>query len=149
MEVLREIGTIARALDSLSNIEFKNMQLSRGQYLYLVRISENPGIIQEELSEMLKVDRATVSKAIQKLEKKEFVVRVNDENNKKIKRLYLTEQGQQLYPVIIRENIYSTKTALEGLDEKEVEQFLTTLVKVRKNISTDWDFVKKGNKRMY
>ncbi|HWL27143.1 MAG TPA: MarR family transcriptional regulator, partial [Ureibacillus sp.] len=49
-EILREIGMIARALDSISNIEFKELDLTKGQYLYLVRIYENPGIIQEKLA---------------------------------------------------------------------------------------------------
>ena len=60
MSILREIGIIARALDSIANIEFRDIDLARGQYLYLVRIAENPGIIQEELSDLLKVDRSTV-----------------------------------------------------------------------------------------
>ena len=38
--ILRQISTIARALDSIANIEFKEMQLNRGQYLYLVRIKD-------------------------------------------------------------------------------------------------------------
>lgn len=66
-EVLREIGMIARALDSISNIEFKEYDLTKGQYLYLVRICENPGIIQEKLAEMIKVDRTTASRAIKNL----------------------------------------------------------------------------------
>lgn len=41
-DILREIGMIARALDSISNIEFKELSLTRGQYLYLVRVCENP-----------------------------------------------------------------------------------------------------------
>ena len=41
-EILREIGMIARALDSIANIEFKEFDLTRGQYLYLIRICENP-----------------------------------------------------------------------------------------------------------
>ena len=52
-EILREIGMIARALDSISNIEFKEYDLTKGQYLYLVRIYENPGLNQEELSYIL------------------------------------------------------------------------------------------------
>jgi len=67
-EILREIGMIARALDSISNIEFKEYDLTKGQYLYLVRLCENPGIIQEELAGMIKVDRTTVARAIKKLE---------------------------------------------------------------------------------
>jgi DNA-binding MarR family transcriptional regulator len=66
-EILREIGMIARALDSISNIEFKEYDLTRGQYLYLVRIFENPGIIQEKLAEMIKVDRTTAARAIKNL----------------------------------------------------------------------------------
>ncbi|HFM6105416.1 TPA: MarR family transcriptional regulator, partial [Enterococcus faecium] len=65
-EILRDIGMIARALDSISNIEFKEVDLTRGQYLYLVRICENPGIIQEKLAEMIKVDRTTTARAIKK-----------------------------------------------------------------------------------
>ncbi|TWD98620.1 hypothetical protein FB550_109129 [Neobacillus bataviensis] len=48
-EILREIGMIARALDSISIIEFKEYDLTKGQYLYLARICENPGIIQENV----------------------------------------------------------------------------------------------------
>ncbi len=65
-DILREIGMIARALDSISNIEFKEFDLTKGQYLYLVRIYENPGIIQERLAEMIKVDRTTAARSVKK-----------------------------------------------------------------------------------
>ena len=84
-EILREIGMIARALDSISNIEFKEYELTKGQYLYLVRICENPGIIQEKLSEMIKVDRTTAARAIKKLEINGFIEKKEDESNKKLK----------------------------------------------------------------
>ncbi len=82
-DILREIGMIARALDSISNIEFKDLDLTRGQYLYLVRIYENPGIIQEKLAEMIKVDRTTAARAIKKLEIQGFIQKQPDEQNKK------------------------------------------------------------------
>lgn len=91
-EILREVGMIARALDSISNIEFKELDLTKGQYLYLVRIYENPGIIQEKLSEMIKVDRTTAARAIQKLEIQGFIEKKDDETNRKIKRLFTTEK---------------------------------------------------------
>ena len=51
-DILRDIGVIAGALDSISNIEFKEIDLTKGQFIYLTRICENPGIIQEKLAEM-------------------------------------------------------------------------------------------------
>jgi DNA-binding MarR family transcriptional regulator len=148
-EILREIGMIARALDSISNIEFKEYDLTKGQYLYLVRICENPGIIQEKLAEMIKVDRTTAARAIQKLEMNGFIEKKDDQNNKKIKKLFPTEKGKNVYPFIKRENDFSNIVALEGLSEREVETIFSLLQRVRKNIEKDWEFVKKGNKRNY
>jgi len=148
-EVLREIGMIARALDSISNIEFKEFDLTKGQYLYLVRICENPGIIQEKLAEMIKVDRTTASRAIKKLELNGFIEKRGDANNKKIKKLYPTEKGKNIYPLLKREHDYSNAVALKGLSETEVESLFHLLQRVRKNVEKDWEYVKKGNKRNY
>ncbi|HFQ5702433.1 TPA: MarR family winged helix-turn-helix transcriptional regulator [Listeria monocytogenes] len=148
-EILREIGMIARALDSISNIEFKEYDLTKGQYLYLVRICENPGIIQEKLSEMIKVDRTTVARAIKKLELNGFIEKKEDKRNKKIKKLHPTEKGKNIYPFIKNENDYSDIVALEGFSEREIETIFSLLQRVRKNIEQDWEFVKKGNKRNY
>ena len=148
-EILREIGMIARALDSISNIEFKEYDLTKGQYLYLVRIFENPGIIQERLAEMIKVDRTTASRAIKKLEINGFIEKKVDKNNKKINKLFPTEKGKNVYHFIKRENDYSNTVALKGFSEKEAQSIYNLLQRVRRNIDKDWDFVKRGNKRKY
>ncbi|MCY9136550.1 MarR family transcriptional regulator [Bacillus atrophaeus] len=148
-EILREVGMIARALDSISNIEFKEYSLTKGQYLYLVRICENPGIIQEKLAEMIKVDRTTAARAIKKLEMNGFIEKVDDEHNKKIKKLFPTEKGKDVFPVIKRENDHSNSVALAGFSEKEAETIFYLLHRIRKNIEVDWEYVKKGNKRDY
>lgn len=148
-EILRSIGVIARALDSISNIEFKEIDLTKGQYLYVVRVGENPGIILENLANIIKVDKATASRAIQKLEKNDFIERRNDDTNKKIKKLFLTDKGESIYPFIKRENDYSNQMALEGLTESEEEQIRNLLLKVQRNVEANWDFVKSGGKRDY
>ncbi len=148
-EILREIGMIARALDSISNIEFKEIDLTKGQYLYVVRICENPGIIQEKLAEMIKVDRTTAARAIKKLEMNGFIEKKTDMLNKKIKKLFPTEKGYQVYPFIKREHDYLNKMALDGFSESEIETIYNLLLRVRKNIEGDWEYVKKGNKRVY
>jgi DNA-binding MarR family transcriptional regulator len=148
-EILREIGMIARALDSISNIEFKEYNLTKGQYLYLVRICENPGIIQEKLAEMIKVDRTTAARAIKKLEMNGFIKKMDDDHNKKIKKLFPTEKGKEVFPVIKRENDHSNSVALAGFSEKEAETIFHLLQRIRKNVEVDWEYVKKGNKRDY
>ncbi|HAM1940125.1 TPA: winged helix-turn-helix transcriptional regulator [Listeria monocytogenes] len=148
-DILRDIGVIARALDSISNIEFKELNLAKGQFIYLVRICENQGIIQEKLVDILKIDRTTASRAIKNLEKNGLIIKKQDKNNKKNKLLFPTEKGQQLYPLIIRENEYSNAVALKGFTEAEINMLTDALKKVKENIADDWLCVKKGNKRSY
>ena len=148
-EILREIGMIARALDSISNIEFKEYDLTKGQYLYLVRICENPGIIQEKVAELIKVDRTTAARAVKKLELNGFIEKKEDAYNKKIKRLFPTDKGEQIYPFIKREHDHSNHVALAGFSEREAETLFHLLQRARKNIEEDWKLVKKGQKRNY
>ena len=148
-EILREIGMIARALDSISNIEFKELHLTKGQYLYVVRICENPGIIQEQLLDMIKVDRSTATRALQKLEMNGFIEKKEDPSNKKNKMLFATEKGETVYPFIKKENAYSDSVALKGFSDEEAEIAFSLLQRMRKNIEKDWEYVKKGHKRNY
>ncbi|CZQ99994.1 helix turn helix multiple antibiotic resistance protein [Trichococcus palustris] len=148
-EILREIGMIARALDSIANIEFKEYNLTRGQYLYLIRICENPGIIQEKLAEMIKVDRTTTSRALKKLEANGFIEKKADSTNRKIKHIFPTEKGKEIFPNISRENEHSNGVALQGFSNEEAQRLFDLLRRVRKNVEGDWEYVKKGNKRNY
>lgn len=148
-EILRDIGVIARALDSIANIEFKEFHLTRGQYLYLVRIVEKPGIIQEKLAEMIKVDRTTTARAIKKLEHNGFIEKQADTKNKKNKKLYPTEKGIETAAIIFKENDYSNRVALSEFSKEEAETISMLLERVRKNVEIDWDSVKKGHKRPY
>ncbi|GAA0615837.1 MarR family transcriptional regulator [Virgibacillus siamensis] len=148
-DILRDIGIIARSLDSISNIEFKELDLTKGQFLYLVRICENPGIIQEKLAEMIKVDRTTAARAVKRLEIQGFIEKRDDETNKKIKRLLPKEKGENVYPFLKREGEHSNKIALSGMTSDEIDTFHALLQRVRENVEVDWEYVKKGHKRDY
>lgn len=148
-DILRDIGVIARALDSVANIEFKELDLTRGQYLYLVRIDENPGIIPDRLADLVKVDRTTASRAINKLVKQDFIEKKPDPDNRKIKRLFATEKGEEAADYIRRENRHSNRVALEGLTQEEEKNLSVLLKKVKNNIEADWKAVKQGETREY
>jgi DNA-binding MarR family transcriptional regulator len=60
-------------------------------------ISKNEDISQKELSKFLYVDKSTTAKAVRNLVENDYVKRVQDENDKCIYKLYLTEEGKKLY----------------------------------------------------
>jgi DNA-binding MarR family transcriptional regulator len=136
-------------LESIANIEFKEVQLSKGQYIHLVRIFENEGIIPERLAERIKVDRTTLSRAVKKLEENGFILKESDKENKKIKHLYTTAKGKQAVQLIIRENNYSNKVAIQQLSALERKNLAEMLKKIKSSVEVDWVNVKNGIKRDY
>jgi len=148
-KIFREIGMIARCIATISDIEFKEINLAKGQYLYLVRIYENPGIIQERVADMLKVDRTTAAKAIKKLVEMELVEKIKGIDNKKELKLYCTSKGKEIYPFLQREEEHSVQTATEGMSTEEKEMVFELLHRMRTNVEKEWKDIKKGNKRRY
>ena len=149
MDSLRKIGVIARSLDSISNIEFKEYELSKGQYLYLVRIGEKPGIFLQQLCEMICVDKTTGSRAVNNLVKANLIRKEISKNNRKNQLLYLTEKGKEMYDIVDRENKYSNEVALNGFSASERKLFNQLLDKAKDNVVKDWQKVKRGEKRDY
>lgn len=148
-EVLRELGSIARALDAIANIEFQELALTKGQYLYVVRIFEHPGIIPEHLAQLLNVDTSTCSRALKRLVTEGFIEKRQLPTNKKNKQLFVTNKGAQAAQFIQKENRYSEQQALAGMSLEERMILHELLQQMRKNIDTDWQLVKKGQKRPY
>lgn len=146
-DILRQIRAISRALDSIANIKFKDLQLNRGQYLYLTRIYEHPGIISDRLASALNVDRTTTARGVKKLEVAGLIYKETDKNNKKIKHLYVTGIGNKLAQEIEKENVYSNKLMTAGLNQDEQKQLQKYLKIIERNANENWSFVKNGGKR--
>lgn len=148
-DILRQIGSISRALDSIANIEFKDLELSRGQYLYLTRIFEHPGIISDRLATLLNVDRTTTARGVRRLEQAGLILKKDDKDNKKIKHLFVTDTGKKLAEEIEKENDYSNNLITKGLSKSDQAKLQKYLSIIEKNTSENWSFVKNGGKREY
>lgn len=115
------------------NETFKKKGLNHNQFIYLIRVCENPGLFQNELADLIRVDRTTSFRAIQKLEKNGFIERRDDLENKKIKRLYPTIQGLDVYPALQQYELESAQMAVKGLSEGEQQLLSELLEKVIHN----------------
>lgn len=149
IDVLREVGMINRALDSIANAEFKDLGLANRQFIYLVRIYEHPGIIAEQLADLVKVDKTTLARAVRRLINQDYVRRESDPDNKKIRHLFISDKGKQAYQILIRENRYSNQMSLQGFSDEEIQTLHDYLVRMRKNVDANWQFIKHGGKRQY
>lgn len=133
---------LARAIQSISDIRFKEIHLQRGQFVFVTRVCENPGINQIDLSNRLKVDKATTTKAVQKLIDEGYVKKERDEKDKRMWRLYPTEKAISVYPTIIDEENRNIAVCFNNFSESKKLQVYDLVKKMRENIEEDWKKLK-------
>lgn len=88
-----------------SNIYFnkhlKSFGLNSSEFAYLMALSnEDRSFSQEELSRIMFIDKAAVTRGIRSLEEKGYVTRCRDEHNHRIKRVSLTKKGNEIVPKV-------------------------------------------------
>lgn len=67
-----------------------------GQIKLLSIISKNDGIIQRELAEILDLRPSSLTEMISNLERNSLITRKQDENDRRIMHVYLTEEGKNI-----------------------------------------------------
>lgn len=137
-ETLREVGALARCVQSVSDIRFRTIKLQRGQFIFLTRICEYPGINLIELSNMLRVDKATTTKAVQKLMELCYVSRERDNSDKRMWHLFPSSKGKEVYPLIMQEENHNIEICFKDFTPEERETVYHLLKRMRENIDKDW-----------
>ena len=129
------ISIIHRTGSSFLSKEFSKFNIGSGQYMYLIHLYKNDGLSQEELTEILNIDKGTTAKSIKKHETEGFVMRVKDKNDKRINRVYLTPKALEIKDEFLSSINAWENTLTSNLSYAEKEQALTLLKKITYNIT--------------
>lgn len=142
--ILREVGMLSRSIHSISDVKFKGINLQRGQFVFLTRICENPGLNQIDLSNLLKVDKTTTTKVVQKLIDEGYITKERDNTDKRMWRLFPTSKAHNVYPIIINEENRNITVCFNGFTESEKQLVVELVKKMRANVEEDWKKLKKN-----
>jgi MarR family transcriptional regulator for hemolysin len=87
----------ARLIDREIDQMLKAYDIARSQYRVLYYVDQRGELTQKELAGLLRVEAATLTRIIDVLAKKDWLVRVRDEQDQRIKRIRLTAAGQRTF----------------------------------------------------
>jgi DNA-binding MarR family transcriptional regulator len=132
--VLRDIGAIARTIQSLCDVSYKGLGLQKGQFVFLTRICENPGVNQNRLSELVRVDKTTTTKAIQKLEASGYIDKTTDGEDGRARLLSPSPKAREIYEVLIADENDNLDVCLSGSSKEEIRHVSELLVRMRRNL---------------
>jgi DNA-binding MarR family transcriptional regulator len=113
--------------------QLESYKIGSGQYIFLIALYKKDGISQEEISNYLKIDKATTAKSIRRLEKEGYVKRDIDSKDKRAYKVYLTQKAFDIKLIIC--NVLKKWSAVlsEGLSENEKGVVLDLLSRMSKN----------------
>lgn len=135
--VLPWIGKTAKMMAIFIGDRLKRngMDLSLQQMIILKILHEEDGRPQQDLAIVTERHKASLTRLISTLEKKQLVTRVPDQVDKRINRVYLTKQGkeqlQSTFPVM-QELMMEMQ---QGLNKKDLQTTIQTLQKIQSNLT--------------
>ncbi len=141
MEVLKlrclSIGKCISLLYRYSQIyltkELEPYGIGKGQFLFLFVLYKKDGLSQEELSQILNMDKGTTARAIDKLEKSGYVTKKSYEKDLRINHIFLTEKAKKFEPQLYSILKNWTDILSTGMEKDEVEKTFNSLAKMTEN----------------
>lgn len=118
-----------------SHIKLERLGLYKGQPPLLEILFEEDGRTQKEIVERLKVSRATVSKMVARMEKRGLLRLVEDPEDLRSIRVYLTDEAKNLESELRILNLEMKELILQNFSDEEEELLRKLLLKVEKNLS--------------
>jgi DNA-binding MarR family transcriptional regulator len=129
------LNDVARLLRTAFDRRVKSLGLTRSQGWVLNHLFRNDGITQSELADILQVEKATLGRLLDRLEAKGWVRRENHADDRRAKRVFLTEEVEPGLKAMRWAAAELRRDALAGLSAEDQTRFVDALLAIKANLS--------------
>ena len=113
----------------------QDVPLTPEQFMLIDLLWNQGEMSQQELADQMHKDKNSVTRLVDAIERKGFVVRRQNTSDRRSNTLVLTEQAEKLKADAKQKGISILDKMLEGNSEDELRTFLTTLRKLSLNMN--------------
>ena len=135
----RDIAFLYRYSQKNLDRELEPYGIGSGQFYALMPLFLEDGINQDALARYIRVDKAQVTRAVQKLVDEGYVTRKRDEGDRRSCRVYLTAKGKKIEPVLKGIAQDWEDLLLSGFSSAEREKVLQSIGEMIDNVSRKMD----------
>ncbi len=123
---------LIKEMDDLYRVYAKNCNLSETAFwiLYCIREREKEAFTQREICDYWFYTPQTVNSALKNMTEEGLLILRTEEDNRKNKRIYLTEKGKETVERIVVPLMDAERRALAAIREQEAEILLKTINKL-------------------
>ena len=118
-----------------------DIDLTPEQFLLIDLLWNQGPMSQLDIADQMQKDKNSITKLVDAIERKGYVVRQQNPNDRRSNTIVLTDLGNSLKDNAKTKGISILNTMLEGISEEELNSFLETLDKLCSNMTvSDSDF---------
>jgi len=133
-DVWMHANSMIRSARQIINEGLRPLNLSSAEGNILLHLlTQGQEMRQEQLVEQLDISKPAVSRALDSLEKKGYVTRLKDPDDRRAHRVWLTDKALEIGPAI--EHIYNHvyELAVQGISQNEIDGCIELFSRVSQN----------------
>ena len=123
----------------VQNAMKSGLDISLDQWMILGPIWQLESASQKELGEITLKDKTSITRLVDILEKKNLVVRVEDQIDHRIKRVILTNAGKQLFFDVLPIMEKTREEVRKDISDQDIETFKKVLSSIIVNLEDEKD----------
>ncbi|MCZ6638177.1 MAG: MarR family transcriptional regulator [Alphaproteobacteria bacterium] len=125
-----------RAFTKILQARISTQGVTIGQWYFLRVLWDEDGLTQRELSQRVGMMEPTTVTALNGMEKRDYVKRVRNAEDKRKVNIYLTDKGRALRNALLPHAIDVNFRAVAGVSLEDVETVRRTLHAMRRNLES-------------
>lgn len=119
-----------------AKLRLMEVPLTPEQFILIDLLWNQGSMSQQQLADQMQKDKNSVTKLVDALERKGFVVREQNRQDRRSNTLVLTEKAEGLKHGAKQKGISILDEMLVGISEEELRSFLETLHKLNRNMTS-------------
>ena len=131
--ILRIITVLYRKSQSNLNTILKKHNLTTAELPFFMTLNTSDGITQDDLSSIVHIDKSATARTLDSLAEKNYIIRKKDPQDKRRKRVFLTDLARELLPIIQKELSSFNNLLIENVDKDSLDAVFKALKQMEKN----------------
>ena len=129
------VGKTVQSIKNLLFREFKanDLNVTPEQWAVMSYLHKEDGLFQKQIADYLSKDKPTVTRILDILEKRNLIIRMSDEKDRRKFKIYLTQDGKNTVRKLIPIANEVQEKIKENIPESEIEALKTVLGKIYSN----------------
>ncbi len=109
--------------------------ITHEQFGILFILSQQDGLYQRQIAILLSKDRPNISRMLDILETKGYIIREKHPENKRISKVYITEKGKDKVELLIPFRDSFKEKLCKNISQEEMDICFSVLARIRENLS--------------